>query len=1261
MKIGVVCSLHMNACVYFVKLYKFIIGGYIMKGKMSRSLFSLILAVCFMLQGVYVTALADDELPAEEQQDEQEVSFAVDSNGEYVELGDDFDYDAETQGGGFEEADSEAFFNYDGDVSLFDTDTSKGTPVATANFQDLSTGATSVDGWSLQCVSGGGGANTSTIQVVGDAEKGNVLELSKKTNGIKNGSYDAGDERVSAEFPISGASGKLVVVADVKMTQTGRLGMYTFSSIDSATGLPAYGGRFYSWDNSGSSTDPAKAEPLRYTAYDSLSTPNKVESTTSPKSLDTTTKMSKDKWYTWMFDMDYDNGTYDVYIDGKCLFQGLGIVDAQNGFGGVGFEIQSDQKSLGTLLVGSVAVYDMNAAAQNDENANADAAALQLGIDANAVTDSFTVPTSGQYHNSTITWESSNTAIASVNNTTGLVTITRPEYSGAGNVHVTLTATVTYESSSVTKSFSITVYEKTPEKDEDKAQVDADSLSLPASAAGTVTEDFEVALVGSVCNSAITWESSDPAVVSVDNATGKVTVTRPSFDGNGTTPVTLTATIKSGSSRVTKTFTVTVAQLDPATDAEKAKYAANTLFIGGIDEDNIKLSSFYLSDSGLYDSSISWTSSNENYVKIENNYEEDPETGNVTQVAGYTAVVTRPARGGAVVTVVLTATVNVNGATATKDFVLEIQPEDQLKAYPGVEGYGAYSTGGRGGIVYHVTNLNEKGEGSLAYGIEEIKGPRTIVFDVAGVIDLTKRGSGLRFKGEQGSNVTVAGQTAPFPGIELKGYGVTFSNVHDVVFRNIRIRIGDTKPDNDVYQEDPMSIGNCRDLVVDHCTMQWAIDMCFRATGADVTLSNIIFGKSLLENSPHEKGGHAYVGMINEGASKISFIKNFIGDSTQRSPRITDADWIDAYNNVLFNSGNGFDIYNYEWQNKNSKMNVYNNYARKGPNVSNGTPFRAGRGRNYAGGAMVYFVENYGKDSNDNLQQTATNEKNTFAKVLYFGQENKSAGEAYDLSNVTLDEWNNNPLSYDNNNKSSSAATLTYMDYPFPAPRGYVLPGDKDSLMSYVKNDRGDGQTMGATKPTRDLYDQMIIQEARSASSKGSLDESVVSDYFQKLEDRTGLDYSKFKTARNWTVRQGEGPVKTGATSSGTKPVYWDNYLDVNTNTNATAKSTYKYTTDFEIGSSWWGEFTGYPGMEKVYSFSDGNRLVEFSDSQLAAMAENAYEAAVERGDAESGDEAKAAYIAEYWKSFNETFGTHVSDDGVISDTDSGLKGVNTS
>ncbi len=467
-------------------------------------------------------------------------------------------------------------------------------------------------------------------------------------------------------------------------------------------------------------------------------------------------------------------------------------------------------------------------------------------------------------------------------------------------------------------------------------------------------------------------------------------------------------------------------------------------------------------------------------------------------------MVTRPARDDSPATVILTVTATVGGATASKDFELTVIPEDAIKAYPGVEGYGAYSAGGRGGKVYHVTTLAHDGEGSLKYGLEQVQGARTIVFDVGGVIDLTPLGGPITIKGEKYSNVTIAGQTAPYPGITLKGYGLTVSSVHDVIIRNIKIRIGDVLPDGEVYQSDPMSIGNSRRVIVDHCSMEWAIDMDFRATGEYITISNTIFAKSLLHNSPHEKGGHAYVGMINEGARKVTFSKNFVGDSTQRSPRITDADWVDSYNCILYNCGNGYDLFNYEWQDKNAKMNVYNNYARKGPSLSNATPYRAGRGREYSGGIMAYFEGNYGKGSSNGLQEKATN-NGAIATELEFGSENKNPGNPdRDLSNVTLDEWNNNPASYDNNGKSSPAATFTYMTYPFPAPRGDVMEvyengntSSNNNIVSYALDDNG----MGATRPARDLYDTMLLTEMKGGTdSSATLSAEEVSPFFDELK-----------------------------------------------------------------------------------------------------------------------------------------------------------------
>src|SRR5690606_26207994 len=108
---------------------------------------------------------------------------------------------------------------------------------------------------------------------------------------------------------------------------------------------------------------------------------------------------------------------------------------------------------------------------------------------------------------------------------------------------------------------------------------------------------------------------------------------------------------------------------------------------------------------------------------------------------------------------------------------------------PGAVGFGTNTPAGRGGSVYRVTNLNNSGSGSLRYGLESVTGPRVIIFDVSGVIDLQ---SDLVIRddsvGDYG-NVTVAGQTAPYPGITLKGGGIDIRS-HDVLIQHIAIRPG---------------------------------------------------------------------------------------------------------------------------------------------------------------------------------------------------------------------------------------------------------------------------------------------------------------------------------------------------------------------------------------------------------------------------------------------------------------------------------------
>lgn len=1190
-----------------------------LKGK-ARAIVSALIALMFVLQVApsYVFAEGDATAGAEvsseaqssaEESNETDLNYAIDSEGNMVDLPDDYgstilDADVMT-----ETEDSEAsgalvdnsssvteFYAIDEDVHLADESLAT---VFNIDFEDQTVGATEVDGWDFAISSKSGNQSTSTIQIAEDPERGKVLQLQKNLNGASNGSFAAGDDTLLAQyvFPDTAEYGNFEVSADLKVTKAGRMGIYLFGAdgvelldppvVDFVT-------RSYFWDNGGESVDPTTTtiEGQGIQNWDGASKDDK----------DSKYYMSSNEWYTFKVIVDTNAGTYTLVVynpDGTEKRRSSNLALNTDNLGdpaeiyGVGFEVMNDVKSLGTLLVDNVKLVDNNdfRGEMVSVGQDKDQLALPSGVDANNVTENFTMPVMGS-NGSAITWSSDNTDIVSID-ANGNVTVTRPAYTGAGSYTVRITASLSKGNAAATKSFVLTVPENAPTTDAEKVAADAAQVALPADLdTDNVGSAFKLQTAGEN-GSTVSWTSSDPSVISID-AEGNATVTNPSYAGEDSVGIDLTATVSFGGASQEVTFRVFVTARDPETDEEKIQYDISKLLIGGVDLTNIRQSSIYLPEKGSKFTTITWTSSDEDYVKIEKNYESDIEVddeGNVsegvaTEAEGYQAVITRPDKNSNAANVTLTAHLSIGSVTLTKDFALTIQPEDALKAYPGVEGYGAYSEGGRGGQVYHVTNLNSYGPGSLTYGLEEVQGPRTIVFDVGGVIDLSDLGREISIKGEKCSNVTVAGQTAPYPGITLKGYGLTVSAAHDVIIRHIKIRIGDVKADNELYQSDPLSIGNSTNVIIDHCSLQWAIDMAFRATGEYITLSNTIFGKSLLQNSPHEKGGHAYIGMINEGAKKVSFVKNFVGDSTQRSPRITDADWIDAYNNLLYNCGNGFDLYNYEWMNRNSKMNVHGNYARKGPSLSNGTPYRMGRGREYAGGVMCYFEDNYGSGGSESLQETATQNSSgpKFKKILTFGETNGSAGTDYDLSNVTLTEWDENPVSYDNNNKTSPGATFTYMTYPFPAPRGEVLSGSKSSIMDYAL-DENNG--MGATKPSRDLYDTMIMKEAEGGTAtKATLSKEEVTPFFEQLEYHTGLDYSEYKTSRTWTVRQGDGPVLKGAgTSSGeTKPVDWDNYTDVKNNS-----SKYSYTTNFEVGD-WWGEYTGAAGQETIYTLYD-NKL----------------------------------------------------------------------
>ena len=271
-----------------------------------------------------------------------------------------------------------------------------------------------------------------------------------------------------------------------------------------------------------------------------------------------------------------------------------------------------------------------------------------------------------------------------------------------------------------------------------------------------------------------------------------------------------------------------------------------------------------------------------------------------------------------------------------------------LPAFPGAQGWAARTPGGRGGEILRVTNLNSEGPGSLRAAIEH-DGPRIVVFEVGGVIDLEKKTLRVR-----NPFITIAGQTAPSPGITLIRGGMDISS-HDVVVQHLRIRPGSAGGEwMSGWDEDGIATVGAHNVIIDHCSLTWATDENLSASGPRftgstpaewragtshaITFSNNLNGESLAY-STHSKGEHSKGSLIHDNVTDLLIVGNLYAHNYERSPLFKGGVHGVIANNLIYNPGPRAIHYNLapeEWGTvpyEVGKMSVVGNVLRAGPST----------------------------------------------------------------------------------------------------------------------------------------------------------------------------------------------------------------------------------------------------------------------------------------------------------------------------------------
>ena len=381
----------------------------------------------------------------------------------------------------------------------------------------------------------------------------------------------------------------------------------------------------------------------------------------------------------------------------------------------------------------------------------------------------------------------------------------------------------------------------------------------------------------------------------------------------------------------------------------------------------------------------------------------------------------------------------------------------EIPAFPGAEGGGAFTAGGRAGKIFVVNSLEDSGKGTLREALEAV-GARTVVFNVSGIIKLKKPIS------VRAPYITIAGQTAPGDGICVAGESILL-DTHDVIIRHMRFRRGATE----VTRRDDALGGNViGNVIIDHCSVSWGLDENislyrhqFQANeksklekipAVNVTIQNTISSEGL------DTYNHAFGSTI--GGLNSTFVRNLWANNISRNPSIGMYGSFNFVNNVLFNWWNrSLDGGDYR-----SMFNIINNYFKPGPITPEKEP----------------------------ISYRILKPESGYMEPKTFGRAYVSGNYVVGSPEVTADNWNGG-VQLEDRSLAESKDYLQLIKQSKPFPMAHVTIMKADEAYEFVLNN------VGATLPKRDAVDKRVINYVRTGKI----------EYKDGLENTIGKEYIK--------------------------------------------------------------------------------------------------------------------------------------------------------